>query len=111
MFCRSNRRWLCLLTALLFTVSGVARARAIIDATMNTPNVAMESSTPDHGMDCGGGDKAAHAACVAMCATAIAILSEPVEIPFAVAMHDNVAATEVPLSSGRPSPEPPPPKH
>ena len=111
---RANRRWLCLLTALLFAVSGVAHAYAMTDAAMKMP--AMESSMsdqgtmPDHGMDCGGGDKAAHADCIAMCATAVAILSELVAVPFVVAMQDIVTAAELPPAIGGPSPDPHPPK-
>jgi len=76
---------------------------------------AMESSLsdqgtmPDHGMGCGG-DKATHADCIAMCATAVAILSEVVAVPFAVAMQDVVSAAELPPASGGPSPDPHPPK-
>jgi len=113
---RAHRRWLCLLTALLFAVSGAAHAYAMTDAAMKMPSAAMASATPDQrmmpdGMDCGGGsDKAAHAACVAMCATAVGILSELVAVPFVVAMHDIVAAAELPPPSGGPSPDPHPPK-
>jgi hypothetical protein len=108
MVIRANRRWLCLLTALLFAIGSVAHAYAITDAAMNMPSAAMESS--DHGMDCGGSDKAAHAACVATCATAFAILSEPVAVPFVVAMQDVVVDPDLPLPSSSPSPEPHPPK-
>ena len=34
----------------------------------------------DHGMDCGGDDLASKVNCIAACATAIAILSEPVRM-------------------------------
>jgi hypothetical protein len=88
MVLHANRRWLCLLTALLFAISSMAHAYAMTDASMKMPSAAMESSAPDHGMDCGGNDKAPHAACVAMCATAVAILSEPVAMTFVVAMRD-----------------------
>jgi hypothetical protein len=113
---RANRRWLCLLTALLFAVSGVAHAYAMTDAAMKMPSAAMDSVMPDqsmadHGMDCGGGGgKAAHADCIAMCATAAAILSELVAVPFVVAMQDIVTAAELPPASGGPSPDPHPPK-
>jgi hypothetical protein len=113
---RANRRWLCLLTALLFAVSGVAHAYAMTDAAMKMPVAAMDSAMPDqpmadHGMDCGGGgDKAAHADCIAMCATAVAILSELVAVPFVVAMQDIVTAAELPPAIGGPSPDPHPPK-
>jgi hypothetical protein len=110
---RANRRWLCLLMALLFAVSGAAHAYAMTDAAMKMP--AMTSSMSDqsmaeHGMDCGGGDKAAHADCIAMCVTAVGILSELVAVPFVVAMHDIVAVPELPPPSGGPSPDPHPPK-
>jgi hypothetical protein len=116
---RAHRRWLCLLTALLFAVSGVAHAYAMTDAAMRMPSGAVASaisdqsmsdpSMLDHGMDCGG-DKAAHADCIAMCATAVAILSELTAVPFVVAMQDIVAAAELPPPSGGPSPDPYPPK-
>jgi hypothetical protein len=111
---RANRRWLCLLMAVLFAVSGAAHAYAMTDAAMKMP--ARESSLhdqgmmPGHGMDCGGHDKAARADCIAMCATAVGILSELVAVPFVVTMHDIVAAAELPPPSGGPSPDPHPPK-
>ena len=110
MVLHSNRRWLCLFTALLFSISSTAHAYAMTDAAMKMPSAAMESSGSDHGMDCGGSDKAAQAACVALCATAFAVLPQPVAIPFVVAMHDILAVSEVPPPSGGPSPEPYPPK-
>jgi hypothetical protein len=108
---RANRRWLYLFTALLFTISSVAHVYAMTDAAMKMPSTSMESSMSDHGMDCGGGDdKAAKAACIAMCATAVAILNEPAAIPLSVVMHNVVAAPELPPPSLGRSPEPHPPK-
>jgi hypothetical protein len=108
---RSNRRWLCLVTALLFAISSTAHAYAMTDAAMKMPSVAMESSSPEHGMDCGGGpDKAAQATCMAICAMAVAILGAPVAISFVVAMQDIVAAPELAPASASRSPEPHPPK-
>ena len=46
----------------------------------------------------------------AMCATAVAILSELVAVPFVVAMQDIVTAAELPPAIGGPSPDPHPPK-
>jgi len=69
-----------------------------------------DRSMPDQGMGCGGSDKAAHADCIAMCATAVAILSELVAVPFVVAMQDIVTAAELPPAIGGPSPDPHPPK-
>jgi hypothetical protein len=102
-----------MLTALLFAVSGAVHAYAMTDAAMKMP--AMESSSdqdmmPDHGMDCGGSSKAAHAECIAMCATAVGIVCELVEVPFVVAMQDIVTAAELPPANGGPSPDPHPPK-
>lgn len=111
MVLRANRRWLCLLTALLLTIGSMAHAYAMTDAAMKMSGAVMENSMPDHGMDCGGGDKAAQAACIATCATAVGILVEPVAMPLVVAMHDIVAAVELPPHSRGPSPEPHPPKH
>jgi hypothetical protein len=105
---RAHRRWLSALTALLFAIGSIAHAYAMTDAAMNTPSAAMESA--DHGMDCGGSDKVTHAACVATCATAFAILSEPVAVPFVVAMQDVVVDPDLPLPGRGPSPEPHPPK-
>src|SRR5690242_4462855 len=123
---RANRRWLCLLTAVLFAISGAVHAYAMTDAAMKMPGAAMASAMSDqsmfdqampnasmtkHGMDCGGGGgKAAHADCIAMCATAVGILTELAAVPFVVAMQDIVAAAEVPPASGGPSPDPHPPK-
>ena len=103
------RRLLCLLTALLFAIGSVAHVNATTEAVMKTP-AAVDTSAADHGMDCGGSDKAAHAACVAMCATAVAILSEPAAIPFVIAMQNVEAGPELPPPDHSPSPEPHPPK-
>jgi hypothetical protein len=110
----AKRRLLCLLIALLFALSGVAQVYAATASLMQMPSATMDGSVsdhgPDHGMGCDGNDKATHAACVAMCATAIAILSEPAALPLVVAMHDLHAAPDaLPSSHGFP-PEPPPPK-
>ena len=106
----AKRRLLCFVTALLFAISSVAHVYGATQATMKMPAAAMEASVPDHGMDCGGDDKAAHAACIAMCATAVAILSEPAAIPFVVVTQSIESAAELALSSRGPSPEPHPPK-
>lgn len=107
-----NRRWLRLVTALLFTISGMAHAYAMTDAAMKMPDAVMESAASDYGMDCGGGsgDQAADAACVALCATAIAVLPAPLAMTFVIAMQDVVAATELESPGDSLSPEPHPPK-
>ena len=106
-----NRRWLCLLTALLFAIGGMAHAYAMTDAAMKMPGAAMEGAASDHDMDCGGGgDKAVDAACVALCATAAAVLPAPIAMTFVVAMPDIVAAAELQPAGDCPPPEPHPPK-
>ncbi len=110
MVVHGKRRWLCLLTALLFAISSAAHVYAATEAAMKMPAVAMETSSPNHGMDCGGDDKAAHAACMAMCATAVAILSDPVEIPLARAAQNAKSRPEMPPAGRSPLPEPHPPK-
>jgi len=108
---RARRRLFGLLTTLLFALGSVAHVYAATDAAMKMPVAAMESSMPDHGMDCSDrDDKAAHAACVAMCATVVAILSEQIAVPIVVAMQDVESATELPPAGRGPSPEPHPPK-
>ena len=107
---RARRRLFGLLTTVLFALSSVAHVYAATEAAMKMPAAAMESSAPDHGMDCGGGDKAAHAACVAMCATAMAILGEPIAVPIVVAAQDVESDPELPPPGRGPSPEPHPPK-
>jgi len=108
---RVRRRLLCLLTALLFAVGSVAQVYAGTEAAMTMPSTAMAVS--EHGMsgmDCGGNGKAAHAACVAMCATAVAILNEPIIVPMVLAMQNVAASPEQPPLGRGPSPEPHPPK-
>jgi hypothetical protein len=111
---RARRRLFCLLTAVLFALSSVAHVYAATEAVMKMPAAAMESlmegSASDHGMDCGGGDKADRAACVAMCATAAAILGEPIAVPFVVTAQYIESDAELPPPGRGPSPEPHPPK-
>jgi hypothetical protein len=106
----AKRRLLRLVTALLFAFSGVAYAYAATEVAVTAGNVAMEMPVPDDGMDCCGTDKTTRVSCVAMCATAIAILSDPVAVPFAVAVKGVESDPEL-LPSGRdPSLDPYPPK-
>ena len=106
---RANRRLLCVVIALLFTISGVARLYAATASSMQMPMSAMEDTMPGHD-DCGGKDKAAHAACLAMCAAAVAILSEPKGVVSAEAIQHRPPASEALPAGRRLSPEPPPPK-
>jgi hypothetical protein len=111
-FC-ANRRRICALIALLFALGSVTQAYASTSALMAMSAAAMEDASHDDGMggmDCGGKDKAAHAACVAMCASAVAIVNEAAAMPLVVAAPDIASApATLPPGLGL-SPEPPPPK-
>jgi hypothetical protein len=61
-------------------------------------------------MDCCDSGKATNAACVAVCATAVAILTDPITAPQAFATELGVPALQLPLISSDRPPEPPPPK-
>ena len=106
----AKRRLLCFVTALLFTISSVAHVYAATEAAMQMPTAAMATSAPDHGMDCGGDDKATQAACIAMCASAVAILSGSVALPFVLVMQNVESDPVLPPPGRSPSPEPHPPK-
>lgn len=110
MVLHANRRWLCLLIALLFAIGSTGHVYAMTDMAMKMTSAAMESSAPDRDMDCGG-DKVMHVACIAMCATAVGILGEPVSMPLVVVDQEVAFAAELPPRSRGPSPEPHPPKH
>ena len=107
---RTNRRLICLLVALLFTVSGVVRLYAATAAMTQMPPSAAEGSMPSQDRGCDGKDKAAHLACLAMCAAAVAILSDPAGIIPATAIEDRHSASQAPPVGHSLSPEPPPPK-
>jgi hypothetical protein len=116
---RARRRLFGLLTAVLFALSSVAHVYAATEVATkmpatgmesSAPDRGMESSAPDHGMDCGSVDKSARADCVAMCATAVAILGETIAVPFVVAAQDVESGAELPPPGRGPSPEPHPPK-
>jgi hypothetical protein len=103
----AKRRLICLLAAALFAISSVGHAYAATAALMEMPAATM---APNHGMDCGGSDKASHATCVALCATAVAILAEPVGITLAILQQSLDAAPQLPLAGRELLPEPGPPR-
>jgi len=113
---RARRRLFGLLTAVLFTISSVGHVYAATEALMKMPapmadGVMSDHGMSDHGMDCGGGDdKAARVNCMAMCATAVAILSQPVTVPVVVAMLDVASGAELPPPARGVLPEPHPPR-
>lgn len=108
---RVKRRLLGLVTAVLFAMSSVGHVYAATQALMKMPAAAMEASSSDHGMmDCGGKDKASRADCVALCATANAILPGLVAPPFTIVHQGMEAEADLPPPSRSPSPEPPPPR-
>jgi hypothetical protein len=108
---RAQRRLLCLVTALLFAIGSVAYVHAATIAAIEMGTAPMEASAPDDGIDCCGKDKAADIDCVAMCATAVAILSDPIAVPFAVVVTGVAPAPELPPTSHGPSLDPHPPKY
>ena len=110
-----RRRFVSLLTAMLFGLSIVGHGFAITAAVLKMSAAAaattMEMPSPGHAMDCGDDvDKGAHAACVAACASAVAILCEPIQMPIFAAMQDMTADVELPFSGRGIPPEPYPPK-
>jgi hypothetical protein len=106
----TNRRFLCLLTAMLFGISAVTHAYAMTGAAVEMAPAATEISMSDHGTDCGGDDNAVRANCIAACATAIAILCDPVRMPIPVAIQDIAAIAQLPAFGRGIAPEPHPPK-
>jgi hypothetical protein len=111
----AGRRLFCLLTAMLFALSSVGHVYAATEAVMKMPAAAMEGSmegsVTDHGMDCGGGnDEGARANCMAMCATSVAILGEPIVVPVVAALQSVKPAAELPPPERGLLPEPHPPK-
>lgn len=111
-FCRPHRNIVSLLIATLFSISVVAHGFVMTEAAlkMSAATAAMETPSPDHAMDCGGDDNTARAACLATCASVIAILSEPTLLPIVVTMQDLTADVELPFSGRGIPPEPHPPK-
>ena len=99
-------RWV---IALLFAISSVVHAHAVTVSMMNMPTATMDASANDD-MDCCDSGKATNVACAAVCATAVAILADPVTTLQPLATEDVEPAVQLPLVSSDPSPEPPPPK-
>ena len=108
---RAQRRLLCFVTALLFAIGSVVHVHAAAIAPIEMGTAPMESTAPDDGMDCCGKDKAAQVTCVAMCATAVAVLSDPIAVPFDVVVKGVASAPELPPTSHGPSLDPHPPKY
>jgi len=107
---RAPHRLLCVLVALLFAISGAVTAYAATASMVQMPASASEGAMPSHDDGCDGKDKATHAACLAMCAATLAVLTDPAAIAFPASVPDRRAALEVVLTSRALSPEPPPPK-
>jgi hypothetical protein len=107
-----RRHFVSLLIAMLFGISAVAHGFVMTEAAlkMSAATAAMEMPSPDHAMDCGGDDKAARAACMATCASAIAILCVPTPVPIVVTMQEQTVNVELPFSGRDIPPEPHPPK-
>ena len=105
-----NRRFVALITAMLFAVSVGAHGFTVSHASTQAMDVMAasdtQSSTPDSG--CGGNDGGM--ACFALCAGAVAILPEPIALPKMLAMVGPVASSEQFISSRNIAPDPAPPR-
>jgi hypothetical protein len=105
-----HRRTLCLLTALLFGIGTVMHAYAMTGPVLEIATAAAEMAPQEHNMDCGGADKASHAACIKTCATAAAILCESAAIAPVRILQKSSTGPALPFHGRAPSPEPHPPK-
>jgi hypothetical protein len=107
----AKRRFQRRVFALLFAISSVVHAYAVTVSMMTMPTTTIDASASDgDDMGCCASDKATHAACVAICASAFAILAEPVTTPYLVTTQGVEPALQLPLTSSDRSPDPPPPK-
>lgn len=108
---RPGRRLLSLLVAVLFTIGSTGHVLAATEALMKMPAGTMESAIPDHDMCCtGDSDQMAHANCIAVCATSVAILSDPIRIPMASTPLSVESLAETPPAGRDLLPEPHPPR-
>jgi histidine ammonia-lyase len=114
---RRCRRLLAVLSAMLVTLSIVGHGFMLGDMGAKAMMVAsVEMTAPDGTMDC---DKSAgcddmtgmHMACVAQCASLVAVLSDPAAMPVTATVRQVLSvATSVPASrNGPPDPYPPKP--
>jgi hypothetical protein len=107
-------RIFCVVAALLFSISAVAHSFAMTQPAMKMSSAPAEMSMQghgmDHGMDCGGDDLASKVNCIAACATAIAILSEPVRMLLPLSVRGADPEAPLPMSGRGLLPEPHPPK-
>jgi hypothetical protein len=107
-----RRQVVALLIAMLLGISTIAHGFVMTEAAlkMSAATGAMDMPSPDHAVDCGGDDKAARAACMATCASIIAILCESAQMPIVATMQDLAPDVELPFSGRGIPPEPHPPK-
>ena len=107
---RANRRLLSLLIAMLFAIGSLGHVYAATKAMMTMPTTGMVGSSHDHDMDCGGNDKGSRSACVALCATSVAILADPLLVSSATVQRVVEPLVDLAPPSCILSPEQPPPK-
>ena len=95
---------------MLFGIGVGAHGFVATQAALTMSAAGAAEISPNGAMDCGADDTASHAACVAMCATVVAILCEPALMPTVAALLDRTADVELPFSGHGVAPEPHPPK-
>jgi hypothetical protein len=108
---RLNRRFIALVTAMLFGISVGAHGFAATHGSMKAMDAVAANDTqapsPDSG--CGGNDSGG-VACFALCASAVAILPDPTPLPIVMAAARPTFVAEWPASSRDSPPEPAPPR-
>jgi hypothetical protein len=108
---RIGRRFVSVLTTMLFVFSIAANGIAMTNWGLKAPAAVATATTPANGsMDCDGEDMPARAACAAACAAAVAILCEPTLALVVATTWVLLADLERRLPGRGVLPEPHPPK-
>jgi hypothetical protein len=103
-----NRRRIALVTAMLFGISVAAHGFAASHVGMNATTVAASDMPSDPDSGCSG--DGIGLACFALCASAVAILPDPAELPNVMSAARPVSAAEWPVPSRNNPPDPAPPR-
>ena len=111
---RLYRRSVALVTAMLFALSIAGHGFAVTNMDTNAmaaaTDMAMSADDSSTTMDCDGSDMAMKLVCHAFCASAFAIISEPLQLPKRIASHPANSFFMQALQSRGSSPEPHPPR-
>ena len=110
---RFLRRGVILVTAMLFTLSATGRGFAVTSMDMKATSAIMHmtSADPSTDMDCGGADPAKQLVCHFLCANAVTVLSEPVQMQTMIVLHvsESFYLQKLLGRDGPPDPYPPRP--